>query len=114
MPDSIADRSAAGRGASERPGSADSTHETWPGVRRDHRSTGRSGIENPVAASRRAWKTAAALAGVFVGLASAIVGLSIAAVISMQMALLMLVALLGFYCGFGILIALYRLTDRLR
>ena len=33
--------------------------------------------------------------------------------ISFEMAMLMLVALLGMYIGFGILIAVYRLIDKL-
>jgi hypothetical protein len=35
-------------------------------------------------------------------------------VITFQLAMLMLVALLGLYFGFGVLIALYRFTGRLK
>jgi hypothetical protein len=35
-------------------------------------------------------------------------------VVSFQMALLMLVALVGLYFGFGVLIALYRFTSKLK
>jgi hypothetical protein len=44
----------------------------------------------------------------------AIMFLSRARIISVPMALLMLAALLGLYVGFGVLIAVYRFTNRLR
>ena len=42
-----------------------------------------------------------------------IIFLSEAKIISFEMAILMLVALLGMYLGFGILIAVYRLITKL-
>ena len=45
----------------------------------------------------------------FFGLVGTIVFLRMTNAISVQMALLMLVALVGLYVGFGILIAVYRL-----
>ncbi len=48
----------------------------------------------------------------------AIIGLIVylvrARVITFEMGLLMLVALLGFYIGFGVLIFVYRMVDRLK
>jgi len=49
----------------------------------------------------------------FAGLAGTIIILSEAKIISFAMAMLMLVALLGMYIGFGILIAIYRLIGKL-
>ncbi len=49
----------------------------------------------------------------FTGLAGTIIFLLAAKTISFAMAMLMLVALLGMYIGFGILIAVYRLISKL-
>jgi hypothetical protein len=49
----------------------------------------------------------------FAGLAGTIIFLSEAKIISLGVAILMLVALLGMYVGFGILIAVYRLIAKL-
>lgn len=49
----------------------------------------------------------------FTALAGTIILLSEMKVISFEMAMLMLAALLGIYIGFGVLIAVYRLMDRL-
>ena len=49
----------------------------------------------------------------FTGLVGTIVLLSETKIISFEMAMLMLVALLGMYIGFAILIAVYRLVDKL-
>ena len=49
----------------------------------------------------------------FTGLAGTIIVLSETKIISFEIAMLMLVALLGIYIGFGILIAVYRLVDKL-
>jgi hypothetical protein len=49
----------------------------------------------------------------FVALAGTIILLSELKVISFGMAMLLLAALLGMYIGFGVLIAVYRLMDRL-
>jgi hypothetical protein len=58
-------------------------------------------------------KAAAGIAASFIGLAGTIIFLSIAKIISFEMAKLMLVALLGMYVGFGILIAVYRFISKL-
>ena len=55
----------------------------------------------------------AAIVVSFTGLAGTIIILSEAKIISFPMAMLMLVALLGMYIGFGILIAVYRLIGKL-
>ena len=49
----------------------------------------------------------------FFGLVGAIVFLRVTNAISREMARLMLVALVGLYVGFGILIAVYRLVRKL-
>ena len=61
----------------------------------------------------RTLKIAAGIAASFIALAGTIVFLSEAKIISFEMAKLMLVALLGMYVGFGILIAVYRLISKL-
>jgi len=50
----------------------------------------------------------------FTGLVGTIILLSETKIISFEMAMLMLVALLGMYIGFGVLIAVYRLVDKLK
>jgi hypothetical protein len=60
--------------------------------------------------------TLIAVAGVtasFVGLVGAIIFLLVYKIVSFAMAKLMLVALFGLYIGFGILIAVHRLIDKL-
>ena len=49
----------------------------------------------------------------FTGLAGTIILLLVTKIISFAMAMLMLVALLGMYIGFGILIAVYRSIGKL-
>jgi len=61
----------------------------------------------------RALKTVAAIVVSFTGLVGAIVLLFETKTITLELALLMFVALLAMYIGFGILIAVYRLTGRL-
>jgi hypothetical protein len=61
----------------------------------------------------RTLKVAAGIAVSFIGLAGTIIFLSEMKIISVEMAKLMLVALLAMYIGFGILIAVYRLIDKL-
>jgi hypothetical protein len=61
----------------------------------------------------RTLKVVAGIVISFIGLVGTIVLLSATKVISFQMAMLMLVALLGMYIGFGILIAVYRLIGKL-
>jgi hypothetical protein len=58
-------------------------------------------------------KVVAGIALLFIGLVGTIVFLLARKVISVEMAILMLVALLAMYVGFGILIAVYRLIDKL-
>ncbi|HEY4365773.1 MAG TPA: hypothetical protein VGN07_00945 [Steroidobacteraceae bacterium] len=59
-------------------------------------------------------KTVAAVVVSFTGLAVTVIVLLAKHVVTFQMALLMLVALLGLYLGFGVLIAVYRFTDKLK
>lgn len=59
-------------------------------------------------------KIAAAISLSFTGIVVLIMALLVKRVITFQMAMLMLVALLGLYFGFGVLIALYRFTGRLK
>lgn len=61
----------------------------------------------------RTLKLAAGIAASFAGLVGAIVLLSEAKIISFEMAMLMLAALLAIYVGFGVLIAVYRVIGRL-
>ena len=61
----------------------------------------------------RTLKVVAGIAASFTGLVATIIFLSKAKIISFEMAILMLVALLGMYLGFGILIAIYRLIGKL-
>ena len=61
----------------------------------------------------RTLKVVGAIAASFIGLAGAIIVLMETKIIGFEMAMLMLVALVGIYFGFGILIAVYRLVDKL-
>ena len=61
----------------------------------------------------RTLKVVAGIVISFTGLAGTIIFLSAAEIISLAMTMLMLVALLGMYVGFGILIAVYRLINKL-
>jgi hypothetical protein len=61
----------------------------------------------------KALRVALGIALLFSGLAGTVVLLMVTRVISIQVALLMLVALLGMYVGFGILILVYRLVSKL-
>ena len=61
----------------------------------------------------RTLKVVAAIAASFAGLVGTIIFLSAAKIISYELAILMLVALLGLYFGFGILIAVYRFIGKL-
>lgn len=63
--------------------------------------------------TRRALKVVAGIVVSFTGLAGTIILLSETKIISFEMAMLMLAALLGMYIGFGVLIAVYRLVDKL-
>ena len=61
----------------------------------------------------RTLKVVAGIVISFTGLAGTIILLSETNIISFGMAMLMLAALLGMYIGFGVLIAVYRLVDKL-
>jgi len=61
----------------------------------------------------RTLKVVAGVVASFIGLVGAIIFLLATRVISFEMALLMLVALLAMYVGFGVLIAVYRFIDKL-
>ena len=61
----------------------------------------------------RTLKIVAGVAASFTGFVGTIIFLSEAKIITFEMAILMLVALLGMYLGFGILIAVYRLVGKL-
>jgi len=63
---------------------------------------------------KRTLVAVAAVVVSFTGLAGTIIILSEAQIISFPIAMLMLVALLGMYIGFGVLIAFYRLVGKLK
>jgi hypothetical protein len=62
----------------------------------------------------RTLKAVAGIAASFTGLVGTIILLSEMKIIGFEIAKLMLVALLGMYVGFGILIAVYRLIGKLK
>lgn len=65
----------------------------------------------------RSYKKLGVVAGIvtlFTGLVGTIVFLASTKTITVEMAILMLVALLGMYVGFGFLIAVYRFVDKLK
>jgi hypothetical protein len=64
-------------------------------------------------ATKKKLIVAAGILASFAGLAGLVIVLAREKIIGVEMAGLMLVALLGLYVGFGILIALYRLIERL-
>jgi len=64
-------------------------------------------------AVNRALKIVAGIIVSFTALAATIILLAASKIISFEMAKLMLAALLGMYIGFGILIAVYRLINKL-
>ncbi len=61
----------------------------------------------------RTLKVVAGIAASFAGFVGTIIFLSEAKIITFEVALLMLAALLGMYLGFGVLIAVYRLIGKL-
>ncbi len=65
-------------------------------------------------ADKKKWLIAAAISLSFTGIVVLIMTLLIKGVLTFQLALLMLVALLGLYFGFGVLIAVYRFVGRLK
>ena len=68
---------------------------------------------SPNPARNRTLKVVAGIAVSFIGLVATIIFLSEMKIISFGVSKLMLVALLGMYIGFGILIAIYRLIRKL-
>jgi hypothetical protein len=62
---------------------------------------------------RKALRVTAAVAGSFIVLVGAIVLLLLVQKVSIQVAMLMFVALVAMYIGFGFLTAVYRLVDKL-
>jgi hypothetical protein len=64
-------------------------------------------------AKRRPALIAAAVAGSFIALAATIIVLAAIGVLTLTVAKLMLVALLGLYFGFGFLIGVYQLLRKL-
>ena len=67
----------------------------------------------PNPARKRTLKVVAGIAVSFIALVATIIFLSEMQIISFGVAKLMLVALLGMYVGFGILIAIYRLIGKM-
>jgi hypothetical protein len=63
--------------------------------------------------SNRTLKVVAGIVVSFASLAGTIILLAAMKIISFVVAMLMLVALLGMYIGFGVLIAVYRLIGKL-
>ena len=63
---------------------------------------------------RKKLKIAALVSLSFTGIVVLVMVLLVKGVVTFQMALLMLVALLGLYFGFGVLFFLYRFVDRLK
>jgi uncharacterized membrane protein YfcA len=61
----------------------------------------------------RTLKVVVGIAASFTGLVGTIIFLVEKRIVSFEMAILMLVALLGMYVGFGILIAVYRFMGKL-
>ena len=57
--------------------------------------------------------TTTLIAGSFLGFIGLVIYLAATEVVTRQMAILLVVALLGCYIGFGILIGVYRLIDKL-
>jgi hypothetical protein len=62
---------------------------------------------------RRKLKIAAAISLTFTGIVVLIFTLMIKGVVTFQLGMLMLVALLGLYFGFGVLILIYRFVAKL-
>ena len=62
----------------------------------------------------KALKTAATIGFLFFALVAVILFMLIKRVISVEMAMLMFVGMLGLYVGFGVLVAVYRFIGRLK
>ncbi len=67
-----------------------------------------------MSSNTKSLKIALGVGGLFMALIAVIVFLLAKAVITPQMAMLMFVALLGLYVGFGTLIAVYRFMSKLK
>jgi hypothetical protein len=65
-------------------------------------------------ANHRSLKIAAVVAASFTALCVTVIYFMLRRTITFQMALLMLVALVGLYFGFGVLFLVYRFTSRLK
>jgi hypothetical protein len=63
--------------------------------------------------NRRKLKIAAAISLTFTGIVVLIFTLMVRGVVTFQLGMLMLVALLGLYFGFGVLIFIYRFVQKL-
>ena len=66
------------------------------------------------AQNNKALKIALAVGASFMALVVLILYLAVRAVITPEMAMLMFVAMLGLYFGFGVLIAVYRFMSKLQ
>ena len=64
--------------------------------------------------NRRKLKIAAAISLTFTGIVVLIFTLMVKGVVTFQLGMLMLVALLGLYFGFGVLIFIYRFVEKLK
>lgn len=64
--------------------------------------------------NRRKLKIAAAISLTFTGIVVLIFTLMVKRVVTFQLGMLMLVALLGLYFGFGVLIFIYRFVEKLK
>jgi 4-amino-4-deoxy-L-arabinose transferase-like glycosyltransferase len=67
----------------------------------------------PLLAKHKALKIAAGIAASFISFVAVIIMLARTGTITVQLAGLMLVSLVGLYLGFGILIAVYRFISKL-
>lgn len=70
-------------------------------------------VNTPAKPKNTNLKALAAAALSFTGLVALVFVLLVQGIVSAQIALLMLVALVGLYFGFGVLIAVYRFISRL-
>ncbi len=75
---------------------------------------GLEAIESMATSPNKTLKVAAAIAVSFTTLGVAIMVLLVKRIVSFQLAMLMLIALVGLYFGFGTLIAIYRFTGKLK
>jgi hypothetical protein len=64
--------------------------------------------------ANRAQRSIAILVALFMGIVAATLVLAAKKVITLEFAMLLLIALLGMYVGFGFLIAVYRFVEKLK